>query len=268
MATWRAGGSAGDAGGSGLEAGGSAAGAGGLAPEAAGSFAEAAGSAWQAVVFDLGGVLIDWNPRHLYGKLIADPVEMERFLAEVTTSEWNHRQDEGRTWDEAVAELVALHPSQADLIRAYHERWEEMLGASLPGSVAILAELRGAAVPVYAITNWSSDKFRLSRPRYPFLEWFDDIVVSGDEGVAKPDPALFRVLFSRHGIDPRRAILVDDTEPNIRAAIALGMTALHFRDAATLRADLVRLGLPVAVAEAASEAAVSAPAPAPAGSQP
>jgi 2-haloacid dehalogenase len=225
----------------------------GSTPQAAGSTAGAvgstagstAGSTWQAVVFDLGGVLIDWNPRHLYRKLIADPDEMERFLAEVATPEWNHRQDEGRTWDEAVAELVAAHPDKAALISAYHDRWEEMLGEALEKSVSLLAELRAAGVPLYAITNWSSDKFRLSRPRYPFLEWFGDIVVSGDEGVAKPDPALFRVLFSRHGIDPRRAILVDDTEPNIRAALALGMTALHFSDASTLRADLVRLGLPV-----------------------
>ena len=142
----------------------------------------------RAVVFDLGGVLIDWNPRHLYRKLLPDDASIEEFLAEVCTSEWNYQQDAGRTVAEAVGELSGRHPDKAPLIAAYYERWEEMLGGAIEASVALLEELDAAGVPLYALTNWSRETFPIARRRFPFLERFRGIVVSGEEGAAKPDP--------------------------------------------------------------------------------
>jgi 2-haloacid dehalogenase len=150
----------------------------------------------QAVVFDLGGVLLDWNPRHLYRRLFGyDTAGMERFLAEVCNPAWNAKQDAGRSWDEAIAEAAAAHPEDAALIRAYREQWEEMLGEPFADSVAVLGELRRTGVRLYALTNWSQDTFPYGLARYPFLQWFDDIVVSGGEGVIKPDPAIFRLFL-------------------------------------------------------------------------
>ena len=196
-----------------------------------------------AVVFDLGGVLIDWNPRYLYRKLFDDETAMETFLADVVSPEWNGQQDSGRTWAEAVEVLSREHPEQRDLIAAYWHRWQETLGDAIAPTVAILEELREAGVRLYALSNWSAETFPVARPRYPFLEWFDGIVISGEEKVAKPDPVIFRHLLDRYGLDPATTVFIDDSEANVRAAAAEGMTSLRFVDAATLREDLRRLGL-------------------------
>ena len=197
------------------------------------------------VIFDLGAVLIDWNPRHLYRNLIDDPDEMERFLAEITTPAWNHEQDRGRTWADAVAELVERHPAHAELIRAYHERWPEMLGEQLHETVDILAELRDAGVALYALTNWSAETWPIAVERYPFLAWFRGIVVSGEVGAAKPDAAIYEALIVRHGVLPADSLFIDDQPANVEAARRLGFRALRFTDAATLRRDLEAIGLPV-----------------------
>ncbi len=200
-----------------------------------------------AVVFDLGGVLIDWDPRHLYRRLFAgDEQAMEAFLANVCTPEWNARQDAGRPWEDGVAELVGLHPEQRDLIVAFHERWDEMLGGAIEGTVAILAELRAAGVPCYALSNWSAETFPVARQRFAFLTWFDGIVISGDLGTIKPDPAMFRALLDRHGLRPGGTAYVDDSAPNVAAAGRLGLVAILFRDPASLRRELAELGLPIA----------------------
>jgi 2-haloacid dehalogenase len=196
-----------------------------------------------AVVFDLGGVLIDWNPRYLYRSIFPDEAEMERFLAEVTTQEWNALQDAGRPWDEAIAELTARFPAQAEAIAAYRSRWQEMLGEPFQGTVAILDELRRDDVRVLALSNWSSETFGIARPRYPFLEWFEAVLISGDVGMAKPDPRIFHLLIDRFRLDPPTTVYVDDSPANVAAADALGMVGLRFRDAETLRVDLARLGL-------------------------
>ena len=201
-----------------------------------------------AVVFDLGGVLIEWDPRNLYRKLFGDDATMEAFLTEVCTPAWNARQDAGRPWPEATASLAGEHPEFRELILAYDERWEEMLGGSFPGTVAILDELHRAAVPCYALSNWSSAKFAVARGRYPFLEWFAGIVISGDEGIAKPDPAIFRILLERFALSPAATVFVDDLDANVDVATRLGMIAVAFRDARRLRRDLRRLGLPLAPA--------------------
>ncbi len=196
-----------------------------------------------AVVFDLGGVLIDWNPRHLYRSLFDDEVEMERFLAEVTTQAWNHEQDRGRPFAQAIAELTRDHPEQAQLIEAYWDRWPEMLGEPFHETVKILAALRASGVRLLALTNWSAETFPVAMPRYPFLDWFEAVIVSGEVELVKPDPAIFRLLVDRHGLEPSRTVLIDDTIANVQAAAALGFRAIRFTDAAALRRDLSAMGL-------------------------
>ena len=208
-----------------------------------------------AVAFDLGGVLIDWNPRHLYRKMFgADEAAMERFLAEIATPEWNARFDAGRPLAEGVAELVAAHQDQAELISAYRLRWHEMLGGAFEGTVAILRELRRAGLRTYALSNWSTETFPGTRPRYPFLEEMDGILISGEVGVGKPDPAIFRQFLARFGLTPQATVFTDDSEANVTVAAGLGMVALRFTGDAQLRSDLRRLGLPLAAeAPAAAE---------------
>ena len=198
-----------------------------------------------AVAFDLGGVLIDWNPRYLYRTLFSDEEAMETFLAEVVSPDWNTTLDAGRPWAEAIATLSAEHPDQRELIEAFYSRWDEMLGGAFDDVVAILAELRAAGVPTYALSNWSADTYAVARRRYEFLEWFDGVVISGDVGAAKPDPRIFRHLVDRFGLDPATTVFVDDLEPNVAAARELGFVAIRFESAADLRRRLVDLGLPL-----------------------
>ena len=196
-----------------------------------------------AVVFDLGGVLIDWNPRYLYRKLFDDESAMESFLANITSQEWNAQQDAGRTWAEAVEVLSQQHPEHRELIEAYWHRWPETLGEAIAPTVEILDELRSDRVRLLALSNWSSEMFPVARPRYPFLDWFEEIVISGDVKLAKPDPRIFRHLLDEHGLDPAETVFIDNSEANVRAAADLGMTAIRFEDAAGLRQRLVALGL-------------------------
>jgi 2-haloacid dehalogenase len=195
--------------------------------------------ATKAVVFDLGGVLIDWDPRHLYRKLLADEAAVEEFLATVCTPEWNAELDRGRPFAEGVAELVERHPEHAATIAAYHERWPEMVAGDIPGTVEVLAELRAAGVPLYALTNWSAETFAITRGRFEFLEWFDGLLVSGEERVTKPDPAIFQLLLDRFGLDPTATVFVDDSEANVAAARRLGFDAIRFTGHEELRRELV-----------------------------
>jgi len=197
------------------------------------------------VVFDIGNVLIRWDPRFLYRKLIDDEARMERFLADVCTPAWNLEQDRGRDWAEAVAELAARHPGDAELIRAFDERWGEMVPGPIEGSVAILEELAAAGVPLHAITNFSAAKWTETRTRFSFLDLFGDVVVSAHERLLKPDAAIYRLLLERQGIDPRTAVFVDDSAANVAGAEAVGMTAIRFTDADDLRMRLRDLGLPL-----------------------
>jgi 2-haloacid dehalogenase len=195
------------------------------------------------VIFDLGGVLIDWDPRHLYRKLFADQAAMEAFLAEICTPEWNQRQDEGRPFAAGVAELIARHPERREMIEAYQARWPEMLAGALDDTVAILAELKARGQSLYALSNWSAETFPYARERFDFLDWFHGLVISGEEGIAKPSPAIFRLLFRRYSIDPAEAVFIDDVQANVRAARSVGLQALHFTSATALREDLGRLGV-------------------------
>jgi 2-haloacid dehalogenase len=195
------------------------------------------------VIFDLGGVLIDWDPRHLYRKLFGDEAAMEAFLAGVCTSEWNERQDEGRPFAAGIAELIARHPEHREMIEAYHARWPEMLAGALDDTVAILAELNARGQPLYALSNWSAETFPHARERFDFLGWFRGTVISGEEGVRKPGSAIFHLLFQRYSIDPAEAVFIDDAQANVTAARSIGLEALRFTSAAALREDLAHLGV-------------------------
>jgi len=197
----------------------------------------------QAVVFDLGGVLIDWNPRHLYRKLVADDDFIEWFLAEVCSPEWNAAQDAGRSWAEAVAEATARHPEHADLIAAYGARWPEMIAGDIPESVTMVEALAARGIALYALTNWSHETFHHARARFGWLEHFRDIVVSGEVGIKKPDPRIFRLMLERIGVEPAAVAFIDDVADNVESAEALGMRAVHFTSPAALWAspELARL---------------------------
>ena len=198
----------------------------------------------RAVVFDLGGVLIDWDPRHLYRKLFGgDAAAMERFLADVCSPAWNARQDAGRSWHDAVTSLAGEHPEQRDLILAYDHRWAEMLGGPIQGTVEIVGELRAAGTPLAALSNWSAEKFPVARRRYDFLGWFDVVVISGEVGVSKPDPRIYRHLLERTGFDPATTLFVDDVPANLAVAADHGLQTHRFVDPPTLRAALEAIGL-------------------------
>jgi 2-haloacid dehalogenase len=194
-----------------------------------------------AVVFDLGGVLVDWNPRYLYRKLIEDEAAVERFLAEVCTPEWNLKQDAGRPFAEAVEELIVQYPDQHELIRAYHLRWEETVGGPIEGTVEILAELKRAGYTVAALSNWSAETFPVARRRFDFLNWFDVTVISGEVKMVKPDPRIFELLLERLGRRAEECVYIDDVEANVRAARELGFRAIHFTSPDRLREELKRM---------------------------
>jgi 2-haloacid dehalogenase len=195
-----------------------------------------------AVVFDLGGVLVRWDPRRLYRRLLPD-AEVEAFLAEIDFAAWNSHQDAGRTFAEGIEAHARLFPHRRELLAAYPERFAESLDGTVPGSVELLTELSAAGVRLLALTNWSAQTWPVAEATYPFLGLFEAVIVSGREGVAKPDPAIFELLITRHRLDPARTVFVDDAPANVAAAAASGLVARLFTGAAALRADLVRLGL-------------------------
>lgn len=188
-----------------------------------------------AVVFDLGAVLVDWNPGYLYSKLIPDEAELDTFLSTVCTLEWNYAMDAGLSVRDEVAKLAAERPEYADLINAWWDRWPEMLGDEIPGTRAIAERISASGTPLYALTNWSAETWPLGLAGFPFLgELFDGIVVSGEEGVAKPDPRLFEILNNRYGLDPETTVFIDDSPGHASAAAALGYRAHHFTSATEL----------------------------------
>ena len=163
------------------------------------------------IVFDIGNVLVRWDPRFLFTQYFEDEEKMEWFLAHVCNHEWNLEQDRGRSFAEAVKLAIAQHPDHAEAIAAYDTRWHETLPHAIEGTVAIFKELVGRDAPVYAITNWNGDKFREAKQRFPFLYEFRDIVVSGDERLIKPDPAIYQLLLGRNGLEAADCLFIDDS---------------------------------------------------------
>lgn len=202
------------------------------------------------IVFDLGGVLIDWNPRHLYRKLFDDETLMEWFLEEVCHEAWNLEQDRGRSFAEAIEEAALRHPDQRAMIEAYHARWGEMLAGPIEGSVAILEELAAAGYELHALTNWSAETFPIARPRFAFLGLFRTILVSAEERLIKPDARIFQLLLERIAHPAQRCVYIDDSAPNVAAAAALGFDAIAFTTPPALRAALALRGLLAAAEQA------------------
>jgi 2-haloacid dehalogenase len=197
----------------------------------------------EAVVFDIGGVLLDWDPRYLYRQLFDDEQEMERFLSEICTLEWHQAHDRGKPFEVSCAELASLHPEYAEMIYAWGRRSEEMIAGPIEETVEILRRLKAAGVPCYALTNMETETFPLRVKRFPFMSWFDGAVVSAYEGVVKPDPEIFRRLLERFELTAESTLFVDDSARNVQAAQRLGIQAVLFESPAAFEQLLAEAGL-------------------------
>ncbi len=200
---------------------------------------------YNTVIFDLGGVLIDWNPEYLYREMFTEEVEMKQFLEEVCHGAWNKEQDRGRPFAEAVEERTAAYPQYVAEIQAYHHRWEEMLGGAIEENVAVLEDLRKKSdISLYAITNWSAETFPIAQRDYSFLQYFEDTIVSGELKIVKPDARIYQTLLDRQPtIVPEQAIFIDDVAENIAGAEALGIKGIHLTPDTNLREELKKLGV-------------------------
>jgi 2-haloacid dehalogenase len=198
--------------------------------------------ACNAAVFDLGGVLIQWDPRLLYRKMLPTEEAVEQFLSTVCTPEWNAQQDAGRPLEVGIAELVARYPEQAVLIEAWRDRFSEMM-LPIRDSVELLRELRERQIPLYALSNWGAETFDTTRSLFPFLDWFTGLLISGKVGLVKPDPQIFTLLVREHGLDTAAVAFIDDHPPNVEVAHRIGFQAILFSSPEDLRSELVRLGL-------------------------
>jgi 2-haloacid dehalogenase len=197
-----------------------------------------------AVIFDVGRVLFDWDPRFLYERLIHDDRALEAFLRDVVTVDWHFQHDAGRPFAETSAELIARFPEHEALIRLWQPRFNDTIGDPMPSMHELVEELDAAGVPLYAITNFSGEFWPPFRAKHAALfDRFRDVVVSGDEKIVKPDPAIYRLALDRFGLAPHDAVFIDDNHDNVAGAEAVGITAFPFSDAETLRQDLARVGL-------------------------
>ena len=193
----------------------------------------------RCVIFDVGKVLFQWDLRHLFTKLIADPDELEWFVTNVVTPEWHFQHDAGRPLADMVPELKAQFPAHGVLIDAYAARFNETTPGPVPGSLELVERLDAAGVPLFAITNFGHEFWEMFRPTQPVFDRFQDIIVSGTERLVKPDPAIFRLAIDRFGIDPKGALFVDDVAVNVAGAEAVGIAGHHFQDAKVLERALI-----------------------------
>ncbi|WP_346318531.1 HAD family phosphatase [Chitinophaga sp. YIM B06452] len=200
--------------------------------------------AYHSIIFDLGAVLVDWNPRYLYSKIFATPEEVDHFLQNICTADWNETQDEGRSLQEGTELLIAEHPEYEAQIRAFYGRWKEMLGGPIPETVQILRQLKDSGrFKLYALTNWSNETFPIALMEYQFLQWFDGIVVSGKEKLRKPQPGFYQLLLDRYEVDKSTSIFIDDNFRNVKAAQEFGIESIHFLNAQQLQEELASRGI-------------------------
>jgi 2-haloacid dehalogenase len=196
------------------------------------------------IIFDLGAVLIDWNPKHLYRKIFKTEEEIDWFLKNVCTSEWNDKQDAGRDFDEATQELLEKFPEHKLAIEAWYGRWQETISGSIDGTVVILDEIKKSGkYRLYALTNWSAQTFPWALDNFEFLHWFEGIVVSGVEKTRKPHPEFYHILFDRHKVNPATALFIDDNLANISGGNAVGLNTIHFQSPEQLRRELIESGI-------------------------
>ena len=193
----------------------------------------------KAIIFDLGGVLIDWNPAYLFDKLLPDEAKRKQFFEEICTTAWNEEQDAGRSLQEATQMLVDQHPEWQEYIEAYYGRWEEMLAGPIQGTVAVFRELKERnQYPIYALTNWSAELFPVALRKFDFLHWFDGRVVSGEEKSRKPYPEFYKLTLNRFNLKAQETLFIDDNLRNVEAAEALGIQCIRFENPGQLRAEL------------------------------
>jgi 2-haloacid dehalogenase len=198
----------------------------------------------KTIIFDLGGVLIDWNPLYLYKDLIKDENERSYFFQNVCTSEWNEEQDAGRSLEEATSFLVNQFPQHKEHIEVFYGRWEEMLKGPIQETVEILDQIRQSSkYRLYALTNWSHETFGIALKRFDFLQWFEGIVVSGEEKTRKPFPEIYQILLSRYNVEPRTALFIDDSLRNINGAKTLGINTIYFTEPSILKEELQHFGV-------------------------
>ena len=196
------------------------------------------------IIFDLGGVLIDWNPRYVYRTIFESEEKIDWFFENICTHEWNEHQDAGRSLKEATDELLAKYPEHENEIRAYYDRWEEMLGGPIHETVSILRSLKETnKYKLYALTNWSAETFPVALQRYDFLQWFDGIVMSGEEKTRKPFPEIYQVLLDRFNVNPSEVIFIDDSLRNIEGAKTVGIDSIHFQSSEQLLNELKSQGI-------------------------
>lgn len=196
------------------------------------------------IIFDLGGVLIDWNPRYVYRTIFKTDEEIDWFFENIATHDWNENQDAGYPLDAATEDLIKKHPEWEKEIRAYYGRWEEMLGGPIQETVEIFRQLKqNPNLKTYALTNWSAETFPIALQRFDFLHWFDGRLVSGEEKTRKPFPEFYQRLLHRYHINPAAALFIDDNLRNVKAAEALGITGIHFQNPEQLRESLLTMNL-------------------------
>lgn len=197
---------------------------------------------YDTIIFDLGAVLIDWNPRYVYKNMFVTEDAMEYFLSEICTSQWNEQQDAGRLFADATKELIDQYPHYTKEIEVYYGKWVEMLGGPIQPTVELFAKLKASGkFKIVALTNWSAESFPIALGMYDFLHWFDGILVSGSENLKKPDPAIFELLLDRYDIDRSKAIFIDDNPNNYAAATKLGIKSIHFQNSDQCRDELAVL---------------------------
>lgn len=197
----------------------------------------------RSIVFDVGNVLVRWDPRYLYRALFDDHKELEFFLSEVATPAWNLEQDRGRSFADGVAELTTRFPEYADVIQAFDTRWEETLGGAIEGAVDVMTELSERGMRIYGLTNFSAEKWPVFCRAFPFTDLFEGVVVSGEEGLVKPDPRIYQTAIARFHLDPEATIYIDDRRENVLAAEQLDMIGHQFVSPGILRRSLEKMGL-------------------------
>jgi len=199
---------------------------------------------YKSIIFDLGNVLVDWNPRHVFDETYFDSLEKrDYFLQHICTDAWNEEQDAGRSIVEATQDLIGKFPDWESAIRDYYGRWTEMLKAPIPASVEIFRQLKESGkFKLYALTNWNACLFDIALVRYDFMHWFDGRVVSGEEKIRKPFPEFYKILLDRYAIDASETIFIDDSLRNIKAAEEIGIKSIHFRSPVQLKKELTGLG--------------------------
>ncbi|GAC1419808.1 MAG: HAD-IA family hydrolase [Flavisolibacter sp.] len=198
----------------------------------------------QTIIFDLGNVLIDWNPSYLFDRIFEnEPQKKAYFFEHICTEHWHSKQDAGRPIEQATNELVKIHPQWEDPIRAFYSRWKEMFHGPIQGSVEILKELKEKQYPLFALTNWSAELLQRSWEDFPFLKWFQGMVVSGEEKINKPAKEIYFILLRKYQIDPKKALFIDDKKNNVVAAKQIGLEAIQFHSPIQLREEFKKYGV-------------------------